>query len=61
MTIEFRNMTGKCLDKRSDNPVVLHEVGFEWNDGTDGWHPDTQIVMATDPMNAIATVRSKYK
>jgi hypothetical protein len=59
--IEYRNLEGKCLDMRSEALAVLHEVKFEWNDGSDGWHPDVALVMATDPMNAILTVRSRYK
>ena len=56
-TKEYKNMTAKCVDKKSTDAVVLHEVSFD-RKGLDGkWSSHAVRIMATDPIDAIKQVR----
>jgi hypothetical protein len=53
---EFRSMRAKCLDMDSNADVVLHEVSYEIKD-SEVWIAKTTQLMATDPQDAIESVR----
>jgi len=54
--MEYKNMKAKCLDKRSDDPVVLHQVEFDRKE-SGVWEHLVVEIMATDPIDAINAVR----
>jgi hypothetical protein len=59
MSVQINNLQAKCLDRNSPHDLVLHEVRFDLqNNGQ--WEPKSMEVLATDPMDAIETVRSLY-
>jgi hypothetical protein len=55
---EIKNVNARCLDMASDRDVVLHEVSYEIKD-SGVWVAKTTQVMATDPMDAIASIVSR--
>ena len=59
-TVEVKNMKAKCLDRSSQENVVLHEVTFDLRD-SGVWQPMSMQVMATDPMDAIKYVTNTYR
>jgi hypothetical protein len=54
---EIKNIKARCLDKDSDEAVVLHEVNYEIKD-SGVWIAQTKQVMATDPMDAIIYIKT---
>lgn len=55
---EYRGMTARCIDMSSNNNVVLHEVHYEIKE-SGVWVAKTEQLMATDPMDAIESVRGR--
>lgn len=53
------NLTAVCLDTKSDDEIVLHEVSFDLD--TDGVVESiVKQMYARDPMNAIDTILRRY-
>lgn len=52
---EIQKVNARCLDMASDKDVVLHEVSYEIKD-SGVWVAKTTQVMATDPIDAIASI-----
>ena len=58
---ELRHLQAKCLDMRSNDAVVLHQVDFEIKESGGDWVQHSVEVMAEDPMDAINYVQKEYK
>lgn len=56
--MEYRNLSARCLDMNSNDDVVLHEVNYEYKD-SGVWVAKTVSMYATDPQDAIETVRRR--
>ena len=52
---EIRNITARCVDKSSNDEIVLHQVSYEYKD-SGVWVSKTVSMYATDPQDAINTV-----
>ena len=60
-TTEVKNFICECMDKQSQNAVVLHRVEFEIKESGGNWIEHSVEVMATDPIDAINHVRKEFK
>lgn len=54
--MELRNIRARCIDRNSNDDVVLHEVNYEAMENNN-WIAKTIQLMATDPQNAIEKFR----
>jgi len=58
---EIKNMIARCLDKKSVEEIVLHEVEFEIKESGGDFKLHVVQVMAKDPIDAIDYVRREYE
>jgi hypothetical protein len=59
MKIEYRNMKARCIDRTSDDDLVVHEVTYDRKDPDGNWTSHVTQILATDPMHAIERMRAR--
>jgi hypothetical protein len=56
--MELKNIRARCIDRNSNDEIVLHEINYEAMEN-DNWVAKTIQLMATDPHNAIQIFNSR--
>lgn len=55
----IRNISAKCIDRNNPSDYVMHQVTYESQNDSGEWVSTTTELMATDPMDAIETIKRR--